>query len=126
MSSDTPHRHVTIEQEGRVVAEAEVQHLDTPGTVQAEVHVESGHMAPGTRSRIVDEVLDDPDVREAERFKAVLPRGDAEVLERVRERLDDVSTHSAGASVVVEGRNIHGEGNAHSEASTDTGADTGD
>jgi hypothetical protein len=113
LSTDSPRRHVTIEEQGRVLAEAELQNIDPPGTIQAAVHVESGHLPPGTRTRLVDDVLETADVKGAERLKAVVPRGDAEVLVCVRDGLDDVTTRSAGASVVVEGE-THREGGTES------------
>lgn len=49
-------QHITIADEGRVLAAAEVRSNDD--AVQAELRVEAGHLPTGTRTRLVDAVLD--------------------------------------------------------------------
>ena len=107
MSSDQASRRVQVEQDGRVVAEAEIERLDPPGAVKAAVHVESGHLPTGVRSRLVADVFDCPEVKDAEHFTGVVPRGDAELLDCMRERLTDPATRPAGASVIVEADTPH-------------------
>jgi hypothetical protein len=75
------------------------------------MHVESGHLPVGTRSRLVDAVLAHPDVDHADRLVATMPLGDTEMLARVRERCDQVEAHAAGATKVVEAR-VHAGGTA--------------
>lgn len=104
MTSSTPSRQVRVEDGGRVVAAADLQPCEPPGTVQASVHVEPGHLPAGTRTKLVEEVFDTDEVKEARRFKGVVPRGDSEVLGSMRERLPDAVTRPAGATVIVEGR----------------------
>ena len=89
---------------GQTLATAEVHPTGTAGVVHSDLHVESGHLPPGTRTRLVDAVLEHPDVHGAERLMATMPIGDSEMLERVRERYDDVEARAAGATTLVEAR----------------------
>src|SRR5580704_8438018 len=79
MTEHHRHQHVEVRDGDRTVAAAEVT---TPqaseGTVRVSLHAESGHMAPGSRARLVDAVLDLPEVREGARLEAALPLGDGE------------------------------------------------
>ncbi len=107
MSSSSPHpadHTVTIEDDGRTLASAEVHPTDRPGVVHTDLHVESGSLPPATRTRIVDAVLEHPDVHTADRLLATMPMGDTEMLERVRERSHVVETRPTGATVIVETR----------------------
>ena len=79
-------QHITIEDDGRVLAEADVR--AEPDVVRAALRVEAGHLPPGTRARLVDAVLDIPDAQPGTRVVVTLPAGDAEFLERIRERCD--------------------------------------
>jgi hypothetical protein len=98
---------VLIEDAGRTVASAEVRPTDQPGVVHSELHVESGQLPGGTRSRLVDAVLEHPQVDEADRLLATMPLGDTEMLDRVRQRCDDVEAHAAGATKIVAARLGH-------------------
>jgi hypothetical protein len=98
---------IVIEVDGRPLASAEVRPTDQPGVVHSELHVESGHLPGGTRTRLVDAVLAHPQVDEAERMLATMPIGDVEMLDRVRERCDDVEARAAGATTLVEARLEH-------------------
>ena len=100
--TDLSRRHVAIDLDGRCLALADVERVTTAGTAMASLHVESGHLPVGTCSRLVDAVLDTPEVSGAERFRAVVPRDHAEILEQVRRRCDSVIVRAAGASVIVE------------------------
>ncbi len=101
MTDDHSTRHVRLEENGRLVASAEVR---TPegGAAQASLHVEPGHLPPGTRSALVDAVLDAADARPGDRLTASAPLGDAEILDRVHDRYTDVSTRSAGSTVLID------------------------
>jgi hypothetical protein len=101
-SSDRP--TILIEMDGHTLATAEVHPTDVAGVVHTDLHVESGHLPAGTRARLVDAVLAHPDVDHAERLLATMPLGDVEMLERVRERCDQVQAHAAGATKLVEAR----------------------
>jgi hypothetical protein len=98
---------ILIEDEGRTLASAEVRPAGEPGTVHSELHVESGPLPGGTRTRLVDAVLEHPQVDEADRLLATMPLGDTEMLDRVRQRCDDVQARAAGATKLVEARLDH-------------------
>ena len=89
---------ISIEEDGRTVARAEVHPAGEPGIVHSDLHAEPGKLPNGTRGRLVDAVLELPQVGKAERLLATMPLGDTEMLERVRERCDDVEAHAAGAT----------------------------
>ena len=107
MAATDTTRHVAIDVDGRCLAMADVEPATATGTARASMHVESGHLPVGTCSRLVDAVLDTPEVRQAVHITAFIPRDRAEILEQVRRRCDSVSARTAGASVVVEAAPRH-------------------
>ncbi|HEY0403425.1 MAG TPA: hypothetical protein VGD09_15520 [Blastococcus sp.] len=104
MTQSDDDQTILIKADGRTLASAEVHATDEPGVVHSDLHVESGHLPGGTRTRLVDAVLDSPEVDQAERLLATMPLGDTEMLDRVRQRCDDVETRAAGATKLVEAR----------------------
>jgi hypothetical protein len=98
-------QHVEVVDDGRVVASADVAATGTAAV--AALHVEPGHLPPGTRTQLVDAVLDVPEVAGADRLTTAGPAGDVEVAQRVRERLDDVEARSAGATTFHDGTVPH-------------------
>ena len=72
---------------GSALAAADVEVAD-PTMVRASLHVESGHLPVGTRKRLVDAVLDSPEVSSSEHVQVALPLGDTEILDRIRQRCD--------------------------------------
>jgi len=98
---------ISIEENGRTVASAEVHPAGHPGVVHSDLHVESGHVPGGTPTRLVDALLAHPRVDEAQRLLATMPLGDTEMLDRVRQRCLDVHAHAAGATKIVEARLVH-------------------
>ena len=100
---------ILIETDGRTLATAEVHPTGSAGVVHSDMHVESGHLPMGTRTRLVDAVLAHPDVDRADRLVATMPLGDTEMLDRVRERCDDVEARAAGSTKLVEARLEHGQ-----------------
>jgi hypothetical protein len=102
MSTERDVRQVKVAQHGEVVAVADVEQTDDQGVIRASLHAEAGHLPTGTRSRLVDGVLDLPQTKDSNRLEATLPLGDAESLDRLRERCDDVRTRPAGASCLVD------------------------
>jgi hypothetical protein len=100
---------IQIEQEGRTVASAEVRPTGEPGVVHSDLHAEAGRLPDGTRARLVDAVLEHPQVDEAERLLATMPLGDTEMLDRVRQRCGSVEAHAAGATKIVDARLPHRE-----------------
>lgn len=101
-SPDTP-RQVEIKDGDQTVASAEVTTSEeTDGTAQAMLHAASGHLAPGSRARLVDAVMDLPEVRASAHLEATVQLGDTESLERLRDRTDDTATHAAGSTALVD------------------------
>jgi hypothetical protein len=90
-------QHITIfEDAGRLLAEAEVQfHLDG---ISAQLRVEAGHLPAGIRTQLVDAVLELSGAEPGTPLEMALPAGDAEILQRVRERCTTVSARAAGAT----------------------------
>lgn len=62
----------------------------------------AGHLAPGARTRLVDAVLDLPELRQGVRLHAAFPLGDSETLLRFQERCTCVSVRPAGTTVLLE------------------------
>jgi hypothetical protein len=94
-------RHIEVEEDGRVVGSADVQPAgDT--TIRAALYVEAGHLPVDAGAKLVDAVLDLPEMHEGSRLEATLPLGETESLRRLRDRCDDVHTHPAGATCLVD------------------------
>jgi uncharacterized phage protein gp47/JayE len=102
MSAERNVRQVEVAEHGEVVAVADVEPTDDRGVVRASLHARAGHVPAGTRTRLVDGVLDLPQTKDSRRLEATLPLGDAESLDRLRERCDGVQTRPAGASCLVD------------------------
>jgi hypothetical protein len=99
----SPSTHeIRIEVDGHLVATAEVSPTEDPDVVHSAMHVESGHLPAGSRTRLVDAVLDDPQVAAVPHLAASVPMGDTELLDRMRERAGSVDVRAAGATVLVE------------------------
>jgi hypothetical protein len=107
MTSAPDRATVSIEQGERMLATADVHPADDHGVAHSALHVEAGQLPAGTRTRLVDAVLDHPQVSSAERLVATMPISDTEMLDRVRERADDVRARAAGATKIVEARLEH-------------------
>ena len=101
-SEDGPTIH--IEGEGRTLASAEVHPADEGGVAHSALHVESGQLPKGTRARLVDAVLDTPEVKDAHALLATMPAGDTEMIDRLRERAPHVEPRLAGATKLVDVR----------------------
>ena len=93
---------VDVTEHGEVIAVADLEPTDDQGVVRASLHAQAGHLPTGTRTRLVDRVLDLPQTKDGNRLEATLPLGDAESLDRLRERCDEVQTRPAGASCLVD------------------------
>jgi hypothetical protein len=103
MTSDKS-RRVEIKEEGQTVAAAEVTPLDDPeGTVRTSFLPSSGAASQGSRTSLVDAVMDLPEVQNRSRLEATIPLGDAESLMRLRERTDEAVTRPAGSTALVDG-----------------------
>jgi hypothetical protein len=104
MTRSEEHPTIEIEDDGRTLATADLHPADGTGVLHSDLHAESGPLPAGTRARLVDAVLDSPDASEADHLRATMPLGDTEMLERVRERCDDVEARAAGATKIVDAR----------------------
>lgn len=103
MTSPDKSRHVEVKDGDQTVAAAEVTTLDNAeGTVRASLLPSSGHTPPGSRASLVDAVMDLPEVQASSRLEATVPLGDAESLERLRERTEDTVTRPAGSTALVD------------------------
>ncbi|HEY5397413.1 MAG TPA: hypothetical protein VIL16_18670 [Trebonia sp.] len=96
-------RHLEIKDEtDRTVAQADVTTAQGPeGTVRTSMHADPD-VPPGTRASLVDAVMDLPEVQASDRMEAAVPYGDAESLERLRERTEDAQTRAAGATTLLD------------------------
>ena len=98
-------RHVEIKDGDQTVAAAKVTtSREADGTAQASLHAASGHIAPGSRARLVDVIMDLPEVQASAHLEAAVPLGDGESLERLRERTDDAVTRPAGSTALVDAK----------------------
>lgn len=95
-------QQISVKDGSSVLARADVHSDPDHGLVRARLHVEAGHLPPGTRSRLVDAILDLPQMHSGARLQASLPLGDCELLSRFRERCTHVTTKAAGASCLLE------------------------
>jgi hypothetical protein len=95
---------VQVETDGRVLAEADIHRTGVPGVVVSAMHVESGHLPIGTGTRLVDAVLEQALLDEAELLVATMPLNDTEMLDRVRQRSNQVAARAVGATKIVEAR----------------------
>ena len=100
---DTP-RHVEVKDGDQTIAAAEVTTAaGAEGTARTSLHAPSGHTAPGSRASLVDAVMDLPEVQAGSRLEATVPLGDAESLERLRERTEETVTRPAGSTALLDG-----------------------
>ena len=102
MTSDKS-RRVEVKNEDQTVAAAEVTPLENPeGTVRTSLHPSAGPTPPGSRASLVDAVMDQPEVQNSSRLEATIPLGDAESLERLRERTNETVARPAGSTTLVD------------------------
>jgi hypothetical protein len=103
MTNPADRRHLEIKDEtDRTVAEAEVTTaLGPEGTVRTSMHADP-YVPSGARASLVDAVMDLPEVQASDRMEAAVPYGDAESLERLRERTEDAQTRAAGATTLLD------------------------
>ncbi len=104
MTSADSCRRVEVKDGDQTVAAAEVTAPGegAGGTVQASLLPASGHTPPGSRASLVDAVMDLPEVQASEHLEATVPLGDAESLERLRNRTEDTVTRPAGSTALVD------------------------
>jgi hypothetical protein len=101
-SSDLP-RRIEVKDGDRTVAAAEVAVSGQDDrTTRTSLHAASGHIAPGCRASLVDAVMELPEVQASARLEAAVPAGDAESIQRLRERTTDAVTRPAGSTVLLD------------------------
>ena len=66
------------------------------------MYAKSEHVRPGDRAALVDEVMGLPEVKASDRVEATVPYGDAESVERLRERTDDAVLRAAGGTTLLD------------------------
>ena len=100
--TDRARPQIAIDDEyGRPVAAADIELIDL-AMARASLHVESGHLPIGTRGRLVDAVLDSPEIRSRQWLQVALPLGDTEMLNRVRERCIGAQLRAAGVTCLID------------------------
>jgi hypothetical protein len=116
--SESP-RHIEIKDDDRTAAVAEVTTDRGPeGTVRASMYAKNEHVRPGDRAALVDEVMDLPEVQASDRMEATVPLGDAESVERLRERTDDTVLRAAGGTTLLDANLPADGGDQTAEPST--------
>ena len=104
-------RQVEIKDGEQTVAAAHVTvSRQAGGMARASLHAAAGHVAPGARARLVDAVLDLPEVQASGRLRATVPLGDTESLWRLLERTRDAVTRPAGSTALVDADILPGGG----------------
>jgi hypothetical protein len=104
MTDPDTSRHVEVkDDDDHTAAVAEVTTAAGPdGTVRASMYAKSEHVRPGHRAALVDEVMGLPEVKASERVEATVPYGDAESVERLRERTEDAVLRAAGGTTLLD------------------------
>ena len=74
-----------------------------PTCVFISFHLDSGHLPAQTRQELVDSVFELSEVSSGRTLHAAVPMGDVELLDALRRRCVSMTTHSAGATCLVEG-----------------------
>ena len=98
--SSTP-QYITLTDDNQMLAEATIRSATHRPSIHADLHVDAGHLPVGTPTRLVDAVLDLTAAEPGTHLQVTLPAGDGEILDRLRERCDDVQLRSAGASTLA-------------------------
>jgi hypothetical protein len=97
------HRHLEISDSHGTVASADVTITQqTARKARVSLRAAAGHLSPGIRARLVDAVLDLPELRGGAHLLAAFPLGDSETLGRLRERCTDVTTRPAGTTALLD------------------------
>jgi hypothetical protein len=104
MTDPKTSRHVKIkDDDDRTAAVADVTTARGPdGTVRTSMYAKNENVRPGDRAALVDEVMDLPEVKASDRVEASVPFGDAESVERLRERTDDATLRAAGSTTLLD------------------------
>src|SRR5664279_2808926 len=68
----------------------------------ASVHAQSGHLPAGSRTNLIDVILELPEVQASAHLEVTVPLGDAESIQRLGQRTYRMTTRAAGASVLID------------------------
>lgn len=96
-------RHISIEADGQVLSQATISPGDQHNEARAQVHVASGHLPPGTHQQMAEAIHDAVSQDNAEHLTASVPRGEAELVEGIRDHLTEVQMRSAGSTSIIQG-----------------------
>ena len=103
MTSHDNSHHVEIKDGDLTVASAEVSTAgQAEGTVRTSLLPSSWPTPRGCRASLVDAVMDLPEEQASSRLEATIPLGDAETLQRLRERTAASVTRAAGSTALVD------------------------
>ena len=103
MTDEARYRSVEICYGDRVVTSAQVTMSSAvPRTARASLHAEAGHLPAGSRTNLIDALLDLPEVRNSVHLQVTCQLGDAESIERLRQRTNHMITRAAGASALID------------------------
>ena len=96
-------RQISVEADGEILAEATISAPDADNCARAEVTVAPGHHPVGTRQQMADAVHEAVCNDNARHLTASVPKGDAELVNGIRDHLSDVELRVAGASSIIQG-----------------------
>ena len=96
--------HTEVRAAGRVLANATTQLLPGPAGTTLNIHIEcaAGHQPPRARRLLVHDLLNRAERARIDRVLMVIPLGDTEILDTLRERCRTMTTRSAGSTCIVE------------------------
>ena len=97
-------RQIRIEEDGRLLSQATVSAPDENNQARAQVHVAPGQLPSGTRQRMADALHEAVTEDDAERLSAAVPRGDAELVEGIKDHLSDAELRACGTTSIIEGQ----------------------
>ena len=100
---------ISLEKDGRLLAEATLSDVDPDGRLKAQVHVEAGHLPPGTRTAMAEAIHERVQSSSAEHLTAAVPLGDGELIDGLARPLSDVTLRAAGATSLIDGDVPHEE-----------------
>ena len=96
-------KHIRVEEDGQLVAQASVSVSPDDSSARASVRMAAGQLPAGSRQKVVDAVHDTVADDHGRHLTTTVPLGDSELVEKMRDRLDDVELRAAGATSIIEG-----------------------
>ncbi|MCW2497617.1 hypothetical protein [Jatrophihabitans sp.] len=92
-------RHVAEHSHRAVSADVVVDDL----RLEIRITVSGGHIAPGDREHLVEQIFAAPEVAHARVVRASIPAGDVELLDALRLRCGALRVRAAGSTCLVDG-----------------------